>query len=282
VSARNYAAPRETPRVEAAGPNGADVVIRLFVARTVRGRVVDANGEGVAAQLDIRRGARRLSAQTDESGAFVIEDVTRRLGITSKPPEVVAQIWVRSPRHRDAFADLRREHVLNDLPIEVRVTSGATIAGRCVGPGDAPLSGVEVACYPLDDSPFSGMRTSRTDGTGWFRIGGLGSGRHHVEAQPAFASYSPVPRAIDLDLTSNNALDESQLFTYTRGFFIRGDVVAQRDGTPLPDRIVTLHHPDWMEPIPTLSDHLGDVRIRSAPRGRIHRGLTRPVVVRLG
>lgn len=244
-------------KVKASRTRDADeLLLRLDVARTLRGRVVDEHGSGVPARLEIRRGARRWMVDCDESGVFVVEEVLHRLGLSNRPPARVGQIWVRSDEHRDAFVQLERDAVFSGSPLEIRVEGGASISGRCVAPGDQPVVGVEITCYPLDESSFAGMRTARTDASGRFRIGGLGPGRHHLEAQPTYGDSAPNPRTIVCDLAARESL-ETQGFTYAEGYPIRGRVIAKLDEAPLVERIVTLEHDDWLEPLVTVTDHEG-------------------------
>lgn len=266
ASAPEHATASAAARAASTATRGDEILLELEPARALRGRVVDENGGGVAARLEIRRGARRLMVESGPDGAFEAQDVCRRLGLRNRPPEKIGQVWARSLEHRDAFAEFGREHVLLGAPLEIRVATGAAVAGRCVTLGDLPLPGVEVTCYPLDDSSFAMMRTSRTDSMGRFRIGGLGEGRHHVEVQPTFRSLSPEPRAIPCELGEHESL-ETLTFTFTEGYPIGGRVIARLDESPLRDRIVTLDHEDWLEPLATLTDHEGRFTFGPLPSG---------------
>ncbi len=267
TEALGFAPPREPPRVKAHQDGGEDVVVRVAHAIVLRGRLLDEDGRGVMARLEIRRGSRRLSLESDANGAFMMNDLAGRLGFDSNPPEALGQLWTRSTTHLDAFRSLRRSELERGDEIEIRLTKGGSILGRCVAVGDVPLRDLNVVCYSRDSSRFASMRSTRTDALGNFRFGGLDAGVYRIEPAATTDDLAPNHRSIEIEVQDAREVSGAE-FIYGPGFSIGGSVVDRKDESPLPDRIVLLNHDDWLEPQLTVSDEKGEFHFGPLTEGK--------------
>lgn len=245
-----------------------DVEVLVYPTFDLAGAVRDVEGTRVDARIEVVGGGRSLCC-TDATadGTFVIGDVLGGLGMSDAAD--FGQLFVRasSPRHLPAIAETTVAQVKAGAPVEIVLDRGATIRGRCLTLAGNPLVDVPVIAYPAGDDRYGQVRTTRTDHAGAFELGGLAAGATFVEPAARVATLVPDLRRQQRRLNGLDLL-EDVVFTYREGLPIAGMALDVKDGQPLVDRLVTLHHEDWLYPQETLTDQRGGFRFPALADGR--------------
>lgn len=243
-----------------------DIVVPLARAQSLRGVVLDEDRRGVGAWIEVLGQGRRMGPiDTEPSGAFTIDDVVGALGLTRPTSTTEIQVKV----HADGFVPASRTLALVALdavaPHEFRVARGASIAGRCIDGSGTPLRDVRVRVYPPSLDRHARLREATTRADGSFRFDGLEAGEFAVEAEAA-GKLAPHPRQTTVVLESTTQRDGVEI-VFAPGLAIAGS--ASTDAfAALADRIVTLHHPDWIRARITRTGADGSFRFDAVPEGK--------------
>jgi hypothetical protein len=121
-----------------------------------------------------------LETRTDDAGRFHLHDLETDRGqlTVSADGHEPAVVTVEFPEHGAGRQDVV-------LPF-----GGKEFAGRVLDEDGAPLAGIAVRWYPRAHSDLpEGFRTTETDGQGRFRLGGIPTGRHSVQAFDPFRTF---------------------------------------------------------------------------------------------
>ncbi len=246
-------------------PPDAPLKITLTAASRIGGRVLDPEGRPVPGASVLLRRDRRAGgggmmfmfqsvsgAETDESGAFELEDV---------PPGGVS-LTVQASGYQDQEVPGLTVVAGKDLTgLEVRLAASAWVEGRVLLPDGTPAVGASIG--PVrDESAPRGMRSfaAAADGDGRFRLDGLKPGLQSVEA-----NRDNLPRVVrDLELRPGvNAAD----FQFTGGVDVSGRVVDAA-GAPVARATVQLEQGarSWGGP-ETMTDANGEFTFRNVMDG---------------
>lgn len=178
-------ASRSDLSLRSGGPNpGLDLALSPG-GHPLRGTVLDVGGgpiEGAIITVEregdgnvINLAPTHFPAVSDADGEFAVQVADGRYGVTAWHPDY-------SEDHEAADIDG------GPRSVELRLTPGATIEGT-VRSGDAPIAGAIVSTV----AGLPGNNTAVTDERGRFRLTGLGSGAHKLEAAAAHhATRAPV------------------------------------------------------------------------------------------
>jgi large repetitive protein len=186
---------------------------------TVKGTVVDANGNPVAGAIVV---AGDLAAESDGTGRFQIPGV---------PPGTrhVQTIWKEDFAAR---ADGIRVQAGAESEVPLKLARAASLSGVAVEENTKkPIAGARIAILSGGGRPFAANppeRTAHTDGRGRFRIGGLANRPYTVEAVKEGYLTSSLPgvaTSVDKPGTANLAL--------RRAASVAGKVVDE-SGKPVP------------------------------------------------
>ncbi|MGF1468262.1 MAG: carboxypeptidase regulatory-like domain-containing protein [Sandaracinaceae bacterium] len=147
--------------------------LRLLPAGTVRGRVVNDRGDGVAGvPVEIRSDTEPFPelVLSDDNGGFVVEGVTGELAVTARPLD--------RPAVRRRVRLVPDEEATVELPLEGDLQR---LYGRVVDARGFPLAGVPVRVRALRaESP--GLRVAESGDDGTFVLDGLPSGPWRLDA----------------------------------------------------------------------------------------------------
>ncbi len=166
------------------------VTIQLSSGATVRGKVIDASGKGVASarvRVGVASNPRAMifeaprQAYTDDSGTFAIK------GLPKKPLLAVALHDTGASESKEV--DATGGDVANVI-LTIDVTG--TISGIVVDPAGQPMEGIQVTAGPsfadnrtrMDFSQWRlrGFPQELTDGSGKFTLAGLSPGTYTISA----------------------------------------------------------------------------------------------------
>ncbi|MBL8750450.1 MAG: hypothetical protein JNK78_14905 [Planctomycetes bacterium] len=197
-------------RAVPAGPGPATVDFDLERGVEVTGRVVDEDGNGVAAAFvaaaadeDVRAGSRQThwrTAVVDADGRFRLTGLARLPTTMTQPAPWRWQLLARAPGHGArvlALCDPARGTASTDLGDVLLLPEGVfegrlvDSAGNPVGGGRVELRGVAYGLeglLPPGAPPRSplfqfGRREAVTAADGIFRFGGVGAGNYRVQAR---------------------------------------------------------------------------------------------------
>jgi len=220
--------------------------LQLHAGATVRGRVVDADGEGVAgveitgdagASYSIPKDAGRT--RTDELGHFELRGLEARM----QRLIVLADNYLKT---ETADFDLVDGQTIDDVRIVLE--SGETIRGTIRWPAGEPAAGVAVHVVPLDpagsqwhliERARSSEGSTRTAADGSFHVGGLPSGNYGIyawterEAQPWSARAASIATG-----TSDLTLELAAPIVFSAQ--VRDDA-----GQPVPNFSIVARRADW-------------------------------------
>lgn len=249
----------------AAGIDVADVVVPLARSQDLRGFVFDEDRRGVLARVElVGQGRRACCFDTDATGSFTIADVAGTLGLARPTPTTEIQIRVDADACVPLTRTLRLEQLDDPAPVELRVERGASLSGRCVDVSGAPLRNARVRLYPPTLDRHARLREATTRADGSFAFAGLEPGEFALEAEST-GKLAPQPRRTLVALEARTARDGIEL-VFTAGLAIAGS--ASTDAfEPLADRIVTLHHAEWLRPRVTRTGGDGSFRFDAVPEG---------------
>jgi hypothetical protein len=234
--------PRYVDGIDPAG-SAVDVALdpvesdRALPDRSLRGRVVDAQGapiEGaVVAVLGIAREAGRTSwGGTQGVDPRAVTDAKGRFLITARDPFLALSVTVTAR----AFADRH----FNDLPAgaasrDLMLTEGAVLTGRVVS-GGKPCGGVRVGLSGVDrrSGVWAGHREIGTDEEGRFTLFNLPPDTDYnlYGLLDAAKPYGAIA-ARQIHAGADGAITEAGDLVVTPGHHVAGRV-ALSDGRPLP------------------------------------------------
>jgi hypothetical protein len=213
----------------------APLAIVLHPAGHIRGRVVAADGTPVAGAFVAYSNPQEAATDAipprddcaDHPDWGVETDARGRFTLT--PPRTT---WYDLEARADGhpWTSLgRRLHVEEGVTIygiEIWLPAGATVSGRVLTPAGEPLAGARVFASSSHD-----QHRAVADGTGGYRLSGVGSGRHSLVAEIGEGEESSqAEREIDV-VPGENRVDLTLVRKVT--YEVRGRVVGP-DGLPVP------------------------------------------------
>jgi len=239
-------------QVRVPGPDRIDLVLESAEHGAVEGTVSDATtGEPIGNAAVVIAG---LAAWTDSRGRY------RRGGVPvgRQTPRVSAVGYCGVPPGE--LTVLAKQVVTADFSL----SRGAMVVGR-VSSADGPVADAQVQILPVGLPRGRNRQTSRTDGEGRYRISGLQSGRHIVQAfAPGYflsGGATNIFTVLDakerhfVELPSSGEVTHD--ITLGRTVTVSGQVVDPR-GVGLPG--VTVERSQWSWPVPgsrTVTDRAG-------------------------
>jgi protocatechuate 3,4-dioxygenase beta subunit len=182
-----------TETIVGAGPEAAGPELRLGFGASVRGRLVDAQGQPIAGdKLSLERaeakgGIGSWEATTDARGFFEILDVPEGTFAFS--------IWRREGEGSFSSSGPRRDVTVeqDDVAlgdVAVGWSLATKVVGRVLGPDGAPVDSADVEVLANRASPFE----RHTDALGAFSVEGLDPGAVRVRARKGeLVTVAPVP-----------------------------------------------------------------------------------------
>ena len=207
-----------------AGQREIEVTLRLQVAASVSGRLLDARGNPLGDRIVIL-----IEGQLPfDMGVRALTDVNGRYRFNSLVPgshKVICQ----GPLAEQSFEVVAGEQAMIDLivPASARVSGLVTSAGE-------PIVGATVQLFHESFGDLMRYRTTTADERGAYAFEELRFGRYGVSATPSTGSESPI---LELALTPGaEAIADLDL----SGGAIVGVAVIGETGEPLPGALVTL------------------------------------------
>lgn len=225
-------------------PGGVPTVsLTLIPSAAVRGRVVDANGRGVAGAhvswSGQDHGVGIRWALTDEQGRFVIPDLEPKAirAWRDGPGEVVARREGYRPARSAAFSLVPGQ--TTDVGT-LALAAGATLQGAVLDAEGRPAAGVRVTGCPAlyIDPPGpdpEDLFHAVTDGEGRFRWTGMDPARCCVTALPRHDGEVGMSREVVMGRDTDGA---EVLLRLERTAWVVGRVLSP-DGAAVPDARVT-------------------------------------------
>ena len=161
-----------------------EVVLRVFAAGAVRGRIVGSGGQPLAGALVSVRSASGVArdARSDEAGGFEIAALHPGAYVTTVRLEAGAPDAATSGPLPVRFELApRQELVLGDL---VAASAGAALRGSVVDLDGGPVAGLAITCREEREDGLGGLWTARTDAAGRYELGRVPPAALVVEVGP--------------------------------------------------------------------------------------------------
>lgn len=179
--------------VKVALPPPGEVVLRMRQARTLTGRVVDAESQSPISDASVSAGTtmerptgsggmimasgRSARGRTDERGEFRLEDL--------EPATLTLTATAQGYQRQSQQVEMPQEG--DPAPVLVALRKGLDLRGRVLDASGQPAAGIQVTASAAETDMSTRMMRSgglaRSGPDGAFSIGGLGSGKHEVSAQ---------------------------------------------------------------------------------------------------
>lgn len=150
------------------GDDTAAVKVILAAGRTIRGRVVDENGAGVANVNIMTDGDFPDPALSDETGAFALDHAP------------VNAIRIDASADGYVAAEANVAAGTGDATVTLTLERGHSVKGRVVDDSGQPVEGADVNAQRTTGGA-SGHASSAADGS--FEIGALAAGKYEIEAR---------------------------------------------------------------------------------------------------
>ena len=193
VVAKGYQAGRLGGVVVEEGESKEGVEVRLSRGATLKGRVVEARGGAPVAGAEVSAESAPVRATADADGAFEMEGLAPgKVRVTATSPE---------------FASTTETVDVGESggSVELKMSTGASIAATVVTPGGEPVPGAEVALAPGGQSWSNTRSVSGADGS--VRFAHLTPGRFSLTAGSAGRRSKPV----DVTLEADQARDDVRI-----------------------------------------------------------------------
>lgn len=244
-----------------------DAEIAVHRAWPLVGRVLTPDRSAAAATVELIAGSRRVCCvDTDADGQFVVDDALFELGLQSAASSAKIYAYAEARGFRGAFGEFTVDDIQRGIPRDIVLLEGGVVAGRLLGPDGAAMAGLRVTTWPEDGNRFNNLRDAITTADGAFRIAGLDEGPHVLEPQSPVNGLAPAARSIPFTIDGQSR-HEAFEFHYQPGFVISGTATAVKDEAPMSERLVTLHHPEWLYPRETITDDDGAFSFDAIPEG---------------
>lgn len=160
--------------------------VTLTPASTVSGSVLDTEGEPIAdAQVNLSRTViatfgrqsmammTQISTDTDREGRFSFEDVD---------PGKIFLEGTAEGHQKSMLGNIEVPQGEDVTGIELRLTTGATVAGQVLQADGRPAIGARISPIGVETGPVRYSRME-TDGEGWYHLDGLAPGAVTIEAR---------------------------------------------------------------------------------------------------
>ncbi len=221
------------------------VTLRVAAGARLRGRIVDAEGHGLAATVSIERREPAAAEPWRWTGAAVADD-DGRFTLDAAPLGTLS-LDVRAGDRLGVNGHLVEHRAGEEVLVRVGVAGGAAVEGTVTDGTGAPVRGADVLVYTKVDGTRNEWRNvaARTRADGTYRVEGLAAcllSTLLVDAE-GFAPIS-ILRNTPLAAGTTERWDV-RLF---RGATLRGRVLGE-DGSVPEGAVVALRHPD-LEPAP--------------------------------
>ncbi len=229
VKADGYAVAK-IPGVEVlpVADDGGETDLGTFVLErgvTIAGRVVDADGHGVAgakvSSRAVEEHVSRYEMETRADGSFVLVDL--RAG-----EERVVEVDLEGFAPSAVLAVARREDETE--PLRIVLQPPGTISGRVVDGDGKPLAGASIWALPAESSllRYRAAKVVETDAGGRFEVGGIPTGAVNLRVWAEGHQWEVLP---GLSAPPGGELTGVEV-ALKRGVSIRGRV-TRTDGTPV-------------------------------------------------
>ncbi len=193
VVAKGYQAGRVGGVVVEEGESKEGVEVRISRGASLKGRVVEARGGTPVAGAEVSAESAPVRATADADGAFEMEGLAPgKVRVTATSPE---------------FASTSETVEIGESggTVELKMSTGASIAATVVTPGGEPVPGAEVALAPGGQSWSNTRSVSGADGS--VRFAHLTPGRFSLTAGSAGRRSKPV----DVTLEADQARDDLRI-----------------------------------------------------------------------
>ncbi|MBC8135065.1 MAG: carboxypeptidase regulatory-like domain-containing protein [Fibrella sp.] len=250
---------------------GTPIRITLSPEKVLRGMVADGMGKpvaGVPISLgSIRTGTDgggylqpidsfkdRFTAKTNAMGQWELRGISEKV--------VSCEIFFDDPRFVHLIATIKTgaEPARNVIPAR----PGGTISGRITDAAGKPVADVVVTAGRSDRQTEVGIHepgsSARTDATGAFRVGQLGTGTFAVTVD-AKKQDLVVAATAGIAVVAGKTTPVEKPIVLTPGALIAGSVIAKGSGKPV--SAVSIYANDWSNATQTAAD--GTYRIRVIP-----------------
>jgi protocatechuate 3,4-dioxygenase beta subunit len=258
-------------------PTAEPVTVTLRPSSTVRGRVLDEDGDPVGdatVRLTVERAGGGMAFQlvaggegSGDDGRFAIEDVepgTVRLSVTADGYLPLERGGLEVPAGKDLEG------------LELVLKAGATVEGRVSAPDGGPAVGARVRLVDeAEGNPMGGMRmrfdrAAETDGDGRYRLEGVETGPRTLQAE-----HEDFDRGVaELEVRpGENHLD----LRLGGGAEVSGRVTSAL-GAPVPGATVTLAPPGrgWAAHHSATTDEGGLFTVTGVPDGTYEAAASHP------
>lgn len=192
ADAAGYAGGRSTELVIQQGERREGVEIRLVRGSTIKGRVMDARGAGVA-NATVQPEAASMSGGAANPFLQVIHNSMRRevKEVTTDAdgrfalPNMLSGSYTLSVKHRDFGPQTTPTFTVGNSGEvshpDIVLSRGASISGRVLAPDGQPDGKAMVQVSPVGTTPnFAGHRSAYTGADGRFEVNGLAVGQYRV------------------------------------------------------------------------------------------------------
>lgn len=180
----------------------------------IRGRVVDANGQGIP-YARIRVDGAPIAVRAGVDGTFTI---AARAGTTLVATKAG---YARTTHKADASGTTA-----------IALARAAVIAGRMTDSTGEPIVGATVSVAPAA-GPASGRLTGVTDDRGDYRVGGLSAGSYAVSVTTAGAELAPVPGYVASTAAADGTREQASGYRTTSNVTFYPGTGDRRAATPV-------------------------------------------------